>query len=88
MLRYYMTPETRQSLIEESNRQIAMRAIAAAARGRRVPAAGESRFAEDAAPADAAETDWSESLSESAFARLVADLESTSQAPASEARFG
>jgi hypothetical protein len=85
MLRYYMTPETRQSLIEESNRQIAMRAIAAAARGRRVPAAGES-FAEDLAPADAAETDWSESLSESAFARLVSDLEATSQPPASELR--
>ena len=85
MLRYYMTPETRQSLIEESNRQIAMRAITAAARGRRVPAAGEA-FAEEAAPADAAETDWSESLSESAFARLVSDLEATSQSPASELR--
>ena len=86
MLRYYMTPETRQSLIEESNRQIAMRAIASAARGRRVPAASESRFAVDAAPADAVETDWAETVSESAFARLVADLEATSQPSASDAR--
>jgi hypothetical protein len=93
MLRYYMTPETRQSLIEESNRQIAMRAIASAARGRRLPAAAGSRFAEDAEAVDAAETDWPETdwpeaVSESAFARLVADLEATSQTPASAARSG
>ena len=84
MLRYYMTPETRQSLIEESNRQIAMRAIASAARGRRVAAAATSRFAADAAPADAAARDWAETVSGSAFARLVADLEATSRAPARE----
>ena len=84
MLRYYMTPETRQSLIEESNRQIAMRAIASAARGRRVASAATSRFAADATPADAADTDWAETVSESAFARLVADLEAGSRAPASD----
>ena len=88
MLRYYMTPETRQSLIEESNRQIAMRAIASAARGRRLRAGAGSRFAEDAEAVDAAETDWPEAVSESAFARLVADLEATSQTPASAARSG
>ena len=64
MLRYYMTSQTRQSLIEESNRQIAMRAIASAARGRRVSLAP--------------------TVSESAFARRVADLEATSQPSASE----
>ena len=75
MLRYYMTSETRQSLIEESNRQIAMRAIASAARGRRVPA--------DAANDETAESDWAATVSESAFARLVAELEATAQTSAS-----
>ena len=84
MLRYYTTPETRQSLIAESNRLIAMRAIANALRGRRVPA--QAAAASGAAPADASETDWSDAVSESAFARLVADLEATSRKPASEAR--
>ncbi len=82
MLRYYMTPETRQSLIAESNRMITMRAIANAARGRRV--AGAAAGVEpDAALADA---DPGDTVSESAFARLVADLEATSRA--SEARAG
>ena len=79
MLRYYMTSETRQSLIEESNRQIAMRAIASAARGRRLP-----RLAADAERGDAAEQDWTAEVSERAFARLVAELEATSQTSASE----
>ena len=83
MLRYYMTPETRQSLIAESNRLIAMRAIANAARGRRAPAADPALAANDA---DADDSDWSTTVSESAFARLVADLEATSQAPASADR--
>ena len=83
MLRYYMTPETRQSLIAESNRQIAMRAIASAARGRRLPAP-EAPLAASDAPADAVDSQWA--VSESAFARLVADLEATSQTPESEAR--
>jgi len=88
MLRYYMTPQTRQSLIEESNRQIAMRAIASAARGSRLAAAAGSRFAEGATTAAVGATDWDATVSESAFARLVADLEATSQTPASEARSG
>lgn len=79
MLRYYMTPETRQSLIEESNRQIALRAIASAARGRRLPAPSSAADA-SVAPTDAAETDWTDTVSESAFARLVADLTSETQA--------
>jgi len=78
MLRYYMTSETRQSLIEESNRQIAMRAIASAARGRRVPAPPA-----DAANDETAESDWAATVSESAFARLVAELEATAQTSAS-----
>jgi hypothetical protein len=78
MLRYYMTSQTRQSLIDESNRQIAMRAIASAARGRRIP-----RLAPDAEHADAAEADWT-ATSESVFARLVAELEAASQRSASE----
>ena len=78
MLRYYMTSKTRQALIEESNRQIAMRAIASAARGRRLP-----RLAANAEHADAAEPDWTAAVSESAFARLVAELEATAQTSAS-----
>jgi len=84
MLRYYMTPETRQSLIAESNRLIAMRAASQAAR-RQDGAAAAATFA-DVSGDDAGETDWSEAVSESAFARLVADLEATSHPPASEAR--
>ena len=82
MLRYYMTSKTRQALIEESNRQIAMRAIASAARGRRVPAAPAHPPA-DAANDETAESDWAATVSESAFARLVAELEATAQTSAS-----
>ena len=81
MLRYYMTPETRQSLIAESNRLLAMRAAANAARGRSA-AGAEATSAEAAAQDD--EADWA--VSESAFARLVADLEATSQTRTSEAQ--
>lgn len=56
MHRYYMTPETRQAVIEESNRLIASRAAVHASR---------------AGPAPDATMD-------SAFARLVADLQSLS----------
>jgi hypothetical protein len=83
MLRYYMTSETRQSLIEESNRQIAMRAIASAASGRRVPAAAAVHAPADAAN-DETESDWSATVSESAFARLVAELEAGMQTSANE----
>jgi hypothetical protein len=84
MLRYYMTSETRQSLIEESNRQIAMRAIASAARGRRVPAEAAAHRAAEAGRDEAADPDWPATVSESAFARLVAELEATTQTSTSE----
>ena len=58
MLRYYMTPETRQAVIDESNRLIASRAAINAAR----------RDLDDGATEP--------SSVESAFARLVADLQS------------
>ena len=57
MHRYYMTPETRQAVIEESNRLIASRAAVHASRTE---------------PA-------SDSSTDSAFARLVADLQSLSK---------
>ena len=86
MLRYYMTPETRQSLIEESNRQIAMRAITNAARGRRVPGAVTPATAAATPAEDRADSGWESSISESAFARLVAELEATSHTSSAESR--
>ena len=71
---YYMTAATRQSLIAESNRLIAARATAGAARRR--PAsdgANESRDSEWSLPQGDAET--SSADVDSAFARLVADLQ-------------
>jgi hypothetical protein len=85
MLRYYMTPETRQSLIAESNRLIAMRAAIVAVRQARAVAAASTRAA-NALPADGTETDEASAVSESAFARLVAELEATSQTTPGEAR--
>ena len=61
MLRYYMTPETRQAVIDESNRLIATRATINASRTRSEPDDGGDRE-----PASA----------DSVFARLVADLQS------------
>jgi hypothetical protein len=58
MLRYYMTPETRQAVIDESNRLIARRAALNASRRNRDDLTAEA------------------SSMESAFARLVADLQS------------
>ena len=83
MLRYYMTPETRQSLIEESNRMIAMRAAINAVR--RARAAAERTVLRGAsAQADAEDRDEADAVSESAFARLVSELEASSRPPASE----
>ena len=74
MLRYYMTPETRQAVIAESNRLIANRAALNASRKRtgrdHDPEATEGEAAVDASGEDVA------SGVESAFARLVADLQS------------
>ena len=79
MLRYYMTPETRQAVIAESNRLIATRAAMNTSRSR-----GESRdldgLSEDASLAAEAGMDTEPSSVESAFARLVADLQSAAAA--------
>jgi hypothetical protein len=75
MHRYYMTPETRQALIAESNRLIAVRAAMQVARTRREQNDANARDEDSSfAPHTGAE---SETSSESAFARLVADLQST-----------
>jgi len=68
MFRYYTTPETRQALIAESNRLIA---------GRRQAAADGTARAGVALDAQS-RAEIAECGSESAFARLVADLQSTS----------
>jgi hypothetical protein len=78
MHRFYMTPETRQAVIAESNRLIAHRAALSASRR-------EDRTAfrswEDTRPAAFGDhlngdEDPSASHSESAFARLVSELQS------------
>ena len=79
MLRYYMTPETRQAVIAESNRLIATRAAMNASRSR-----GEARQPDGlGAESPAAESgmDSEPSSVESVFARLVADLQSAAAAP-------
>jgi hypothetical protein len=82
MFRYYTTPETRQALIAESNRLIAgRRAAMNAARGRR-EAMSDGDALESAAPAGEGRAEIAECGSESAFARLVADLQRPSGAGA------
>ena len=80
MLRYYMTPETRQAVIDESNRLIATRAAMNASRAR-----GESHdldgFSEEASLAAEAGRDTEPFSVESVFARLVADPQSAAAAP-------
>jgi hypothetical protein len=83
MHRYYMTPETRQAVIAESNRLIADRAALHAARAghdahRARPADEDTSFAPETG------ADW-EACSESAFARLVAELESSSSSSSASA---
>lgn len=75
MHRYYMTAETRQAVIAESNRLIAARAATQASR----------RRPETDRPAEVLDSEWDVSQGsaqasdlESAFARLVLDLQSTS----------
>lgn len=74
MLRYYMTPETRQALIAESNRQIAARAAAHSPRAR-APARHDDSF-DSEWPSSGADTESPPSSVESTFARLVCDLQS------------
>lgn len=86
MFRYYTTPETRQALIAESNRLIAGRRSAInAARERREPAGDGDAF-EGAALDDEARAEMAMCGSQSAFARLVADLQSNSTPSVSLAR--
>ena len=76
MFRYYMTPETRQAVIAESNRLIAERAALNATRRHADTRDAEGRGDADpsAHDTDAGQTDFSDS----AFARLVSDLQLTS----------
>lgn len=76
MHRYYMTPETQQAVLAESNRQIATRAAIHAFRKQvRNSSAGEL---DSEWPASEGDTETAASGLDSAFARLVSDLESTS----------
>ena len=79
MHRYYMTPETRQAVIAESNRLIATRAARAGRDAHRARAGDE-----DTSFGSETGADW-EATSDSAFARLVAELESSSSSSASDA---
>lgn len=75
MFRYYMTPETREAVIAESNRLIAARAALTASRGRPAPHRnGESPDSEW--PTIDGATETGASALESTFSRLVSDLQS------------
>jgi hypothetical protein len=80
MLPYYMTPETREAVIAESNRLIADRAANARRRremfGLQAPSDSEAEALDDEARAGMAACG-----SESAFARLVADLAASADSP-------
>jgi|KBSMisStaDraftv2_1062788.scaffolds.fasta_scaffold447570_2 hypothetical protein len=74
MFRYYMTPETRQAVIAESNRLIAERAALNASRKPLDGRHAEELFdGEPFSPQDGA--DRPDVGSDSAFARLVSDLQ-------------
>jgi len=89
MLRYYMTPETRQAVIDESNRLIARRAASNGSPTPRELHDGAERplrstlDANTNANADS-ESEGEPMSMESAFARLVADLQSASARSRSE----
>ena len=80
MFRYYMTPETRQAVIAESNRLIADRAAMSAAR-RAQRGADAPAPSEDEGLSEEARAEMAACGSESAFARLVSDLASTAASP-------
>jgi len=87
MLRYYMTPETRQAVIDESNRLIARRAASNGSPTPRELHDGAERPLRSTlhANADSESKSEGEPMSmESAFARLVADLQSASARSRSE----
>ncbi len=79
MLRYYMTPETRQAVIAESNRLIATRAAMNANRSRGDPHDLDG-LCDDESLTTEAGPDTEPSSVESVFARLVADLQSVAAA--------
>jgi len=85
MLRYYMTPETRQAVIDESNRLIARRAASNGSPTPRELHDGAERPLPSTLHANADSESEGEPMSmESAFARLVADLQSASARSRSE----
>jgi hypothetical protein len=75
MFRYYMTPETRQAVIAESNRLIAARAAVHA--GRRQADAGHAPDSGAAEPVSSDSAADSALGADSAFGRLVLDLQLT-----------
>jgi hypothetical protein len=77
MHRYYMTAETRQAVIAESNRLIAARA-AADDRRRRLKSDSAGEPHESNRLESQGDTEASAFDGESAFARLVRDLQETS----------
>jgi hypothetical protein len=87
MFRYYMTPETRQAVIAESNRLIAERAALNAAR-KQLDAGHADGLVEGEPFAAQDGTDESNLGSDSAFARLVSDLQLTALRTSSRAAPG
>jgi len=83
MLRYYMTPETRQAVIDESNRLIARRAASNGSPTPRELHDGAERPLRSTLHANA-DSESDPMSMESAFARLVADLQSASARSRSE----
>jgi hypothetical protein len=75
MLRYYMTPETREAVIAESNRLIATRAALNATRSLAESHDADAALDDDSPTAQAG-AGAEPSAVESAFSRLVADLQS------------
>lgn len=69
---YYMTPETRHALIAESNRLIAARGA------RRAQAAAGGQGVDSVWPDSQGDAETAPAALDSTFARLVADLQSTS----------
>jgi hypothetical protein len=83
MLRYYMSPETQQAVIAESNRMLARRSQTRySGRGDGAYDSGES--SDHAALDAAADSESSEPGDDSAFSRLVADLRAVSSASQSQ----
>jgi hypothetical protein len=76
MFRYYMTSETRQAVIAESNRLIAHRAAMNASRSPYQTGFGGEPVEDDAFVSNSG-MEAGEADSGSAFARLVADLQSS-----------